>query len=242
MTIASEPAGGQPLAGMVAVVVGFTNPVGLAVAQALAAQGADIAAASATLDGDEVMAAKRAARTVQRAGRRAFSQGWDVTLPTNVQVGLKQLIRELGHPTVLVYNADAALFSPIEKTSDAQFGRIHQVNLAGAFYAARSFVRELPDGTPGRIVFVTARFEGGLTEPSSAYAAAKHGVHGLTAALAPELAGRGVAVHCLDAGVAMPAPESAANSIAGLVVALALGEIACASGEVIPVPGGAAAP
>src|SRR3954454_24423376 len=135
-----------PLAGTIAVVVGFGNPIGRAVAAALAEAGADVATASATLDGDEVMAAKRAARDIQKLGRRAFSQGWDVTLPTNVQVGLKQLIREIGHPTVLVYNADAPLAKPIEKVTDAELGRILQVNLAGAFYAARSFVLELPDG------------------------------------------------------------------------------------------------
>ena len=93
-----QPKPGFDLTGKRAVVVGFANPAGHAISLALAEAGADVAVASATLDGDEVMAAKRAAKEIAAAGRESYSQGWDVTLPTNVQVGLKQLIKEFGPP------------------------------------------------------------------------------------------------------------------------------------------------
>ncbi|MCE7928169.1 MAG: hypothetical protein DYG91_06665, partial [Chloroflexi bacterium CFX7] len=80
---------GFDLNGKKALVVGFSNPGGRAIALALAEAGADVATASATLDGDEVMEAKRVARDAAAMGRDTFSQGWDVTLPRNVQVGLK---------------------------------------------------------------------------------------------------------------------------------------------------------
>jgi NAD(P)-dependent dehydrogenase (short-subunit alcohol dehydrogenase family) len=211
-----------PLAGTVALVVGFANPAGRAIASALAGAGADIAAASATLDGDEIMAAKRAAREAQQLGRRAFSQGWDVTLPTNAQVGLKQLIRELGHPAVLVFNADAELEKPLEKITDTELGRVLQVNLAGAFSASRSFVRELPAGMAGRLIYVTARF-GPPSIHLSAYAAAKSGVHGLARALASELEGRDITVNCIDAGLHSQGltSEGLAGAIAELTLSLA---------------------
>ncbi|MBI2764959.1 MAG: SDR family oxidoreductase [Chloroflexi bacterium] len=191
---------GFDLAGKKALVVGFANAAGRAIALGFAEAGADVAVASGTLDGDEVMEAKNAAKAVSKLGRATFAQGWDVTLPTNVQVGLKQLGKEFGQPTVLVFNADLPLAKPIEKITDAEFGRILQVNLAGAFYSARSFVREFPGNAPGRIIFVTSMLgERGL-ENVSAYAAAKAGVTGLTMALSQELGPRGMTVNCIAPG------------------------------------------
>ena len=142
-----ERSEGYDLTGKRALVVGFANPAGRAITEALAEAGAHVAVASATMDGDEVMAAKRASRAVAGLGRETFSQGWDVTLPTNVRVGLRQLVKEFGVPSVLVYNADLPLAKPIDKTGDAEFANVQAVNLSGAFYAARAWVRELARGS-----------------------------------------------------------------------------------------------
>ncbi len=195
-----EPKPGFDLTGKRALVVGFANPAGRALALALAEAGADVAAASATLDGDEVMAAKRVAKDVAALGRASFSQGWDVTLPTNVQVGLKQLIKEFGQPSVLVYNADFPFAKRLEATTDAEFAHVQQVNLNGAFYSARSFAKELPEGTTGRLIFVNTVFaERGLLD-HAAYAAAKAGVIGLSAALSQELGQRNITSNCISTG------------------------------------------
>lgn len=191
---------GFDLTGKRALVVGCANPLGRALAQALAEAGADVALASATLDGDEVMEAKRIAKEVIGLGRQSFSQGWDVTLPTNVQVGLKQLSKEFGKPSILVYNADFPFARTIEKTSDAEFAKVQQVNLNGAYYSARSFLRELPEAESGRLIFVTGIFGDRGIADMSAYAAAKAGVLGLSAALSQEAAGRGVTSNCISTG------------------------------------------
>ena len=191
---------GFDLTGKRALVVGFANPAGLAIARAFAEAGADVAVASATLDGDEVMAAKRAAKAVATAGRASFSQGWDVTLPTNVQVGLKQLIKEFGSPSILAYNADFPFAKRIESTTDAEFARVQQINLNGAFYSARSFVKELPEGATGRLIFVNSIFgERGIAN-HTAYAAAKAGVIGLSAALSQEVGRRSLTSNCIATG------------------------------------------
>ena len=179
---------GYDLSGKRALVVGFANPAGRAITEALAEAGAHVAVASATMDGDEVMAAKRASRAVAKMGRETFSQGWDVTLPTNVRVGLRQLVKEFGVPSVLVYNADLPLAKPIEKTGDAEFANVQAVNLSGAFYSARAWVRELGEGETGRIIFVSSIFGERGVNHLSAYAAAKAGVLGLAASLSQELA------------------------------------------------------
>ena len=179
---------GYDLRGKRALVVGFANPAGRALTEALAEAGADVAVASATMDGDEVMAAKRASRHVAALGRATFSQGWDVTLPTNVRVGLRQLVKEFGAPSVLVYNADLPLAKPIAAIGDAEFANVQAVNLNGAFYAARAWVRELGEGGTGRLIFVSSVFAERGVNNLSAYAAAKAGVLGLAASLSQELA------------------------------------------------------
>ena len=191
---------GFDLSGKRALVVGFANPAGRAIALALAEAGADVAAASATLSGDEVMEAKRVAKEVAAQSRQSFSQGWDVTLPRNVQVGLKQAIRDFGAPTILVYNADQPLAKPIERVTDAEFARVHAVNQAGAFSTARSFVHELAEGASGRIIFVNTILGERGVENLAAYATAKAGVEGLALGLSQELAGRGVTVNCISTG------------------------------------------
>lgn len=190
---------GYDLSGRRALVAGFATPAGRAIALALAAAGADVAAASATLDGDEVMAAKRASRDVAALGRATFSQGWDIALPTNVQVGMRQLAKEFGVPDVLVCNADAPLAKPLTKTGDAEFARVQAVNLHGAFHAARSWTRELGEGASGRLIFVTSILGERGVRHLSAYAAAKAGVLGLAAALSQELAPL-VTVNCIATG------------------------------------------
>ena len=180
------------------LVVGFSNPSGESIAIALAEAGADVATASATMNGDEVMAAKRASKKIRELGRKTISQGWDVTLPVNIQVGLKQIIKEFGCPDVVVYNADLTLAKPLVKTSDSEFSRIHQVNLHGAFSTARSYVRDLKD-SKGKIIFVSSIFGSRGISNTAAYASAKAGVTGLTLALSQELSPQ-ITVNCIASG------------------------------------------
>ncbi len=191
---------GFDLSGKKALVVGFANPAGAPIALALAEAGADVATASATTRAEEMLEARRVSKEVRKLGRDSFSQGWDVTLPTNVQVGMKQLQKEFGHPSILVFNADASLIKPIEKITDAEFAHVQQVNLSGAFYAARSFVREFEGDGPGRIIFVNSIFAERGVDHLSAYSAAKAGVVGLTVSLSQELGGRNMTVNCISTG------------------------------------------
>lgn len=192
---------GFDLTGKRALVVGAGNPAGRAIALALAEAGADVAITSATLDGDEVMEAKRISQEITKLGRKSLAQGWDVTLPTNVQVGLKQVLKEFGAPSIMVYNGDAPLWKPIEKTTDAEFARVHQVNLAGAFYTARSFARELPADTTGRLIFVSSIFGERGIDHGTAYGAAKAGVVGLMLGLSQELGSRNnTTANCISTG------------------------------------------
>ena len=222
---------GFDLSGGKALVVGFGNPAGRAIALAFAEAGADVAVASSTLDGDEIMEAKRVAKAVAALGRKTFSQGWDVTLPGNVQVSLRQLIKEFGHPTILVFNADAPLVKPIEKVTDAEFGRVHQENLSGAFYAARSFSREFPADEPGRIIYVTSLIGERGVEGVAAYGAAKAGLNGLVATLSQEFGARGITVNAISCGwmewtAGAGSPDPAENRLVRFIPLKRLGNAA----------------
>ncbi len=191
---------GFDLTGKRALVVGCSNPAGRAIALGLAEAGADVAIASATMDGDEVMEAKRVAKAVEALGRKSLAHGWDVTLPTNVQVGLKQIGRDLGKVSILVYNADQPLAKPIEKTTDSEFARVQAINQSGAFYAARSFLREFPEGETGRLLFISSIFGERGVENHSAYTTAKAGMIGLSTALSQEVAARDITSNCISTG------------------------------------------
>lgn len=191
---------GFDLAGKKAVVVGTANPAGRSIALALAEAGADVAVASATMDGDEVMEAKRISKQVAEMGRASYSQGWDVTLPTNVQVSLKQLLKEFGQPTILVYNAEAPFWKPFAKVTDSEYARVRSIILDGAFYAARSFVKELPEDSPGRIVFVSSILGERGVEHGVPHGVARAGLLGLSTMLSQELGARGVTSNVISAG------------------------------------------
>ncbi|HEX6031568.1 MAG TPA: SDR family oxidoreductase [Tepidiformaceae bacterium] len=195
-----QPKPGFDLTGKKALVVGTANPAGRSIALALAEAGADVALASATMDGDEVMEAKRIAKQIAEMGRVSYSQGWDVTLPTNVQVSLKQLIKEFGQPSILVYNADLPFWKPFEKVTDVEYARVRSVIQDGAFYAARSFVREFREGEAGRLIFVTSVFGERGVENGVTYGVAKAGLTGLSTMLSQELGSRAITSNCISTG------------------------------------------
>ncbi|MCA9829810.1 MAG: SDR family oxidoreductase [Dehalococcoidia bacterium] len=191
---------GFDLSGKRALVVGAGSPAAQAIALGFAEAGADVAVASATLDGDEIMDAKRLSKAIGAMGRATMSQGWDVTLPTNIQVGLRQVVKDFGRPSIIVYAADATSAGPVTKVTDTEFARLLNVNTAGAFSTSRSFFKEHEEGVNGRLIFVTSLLgERGMPN-LVAYAAAKAGIAGLVAALAQEGGPLGITANAIATG------------------------------------------
>lgn len=191
---------GFDLSGKKALVIGCANPAGHAAAVALAEAGADVAVASATMDGDEVMAAKRASKAVANLGRQTLAHGWDVTLPTNVQVSYRQITKEFGTPDIVVFNADAQLAKPIVETTDSEFSRVQQVNQNGAFYTTRTFLKERQAGSTGRLIYITSVFGERGVAGLGAYGSSKAGVAGLMTAVSQETGADGVTANCIATG------------------------------------------
>ena len=198
--------------------LGAGSPAGRAIAVALAGAGADVAVASSSIDGEEVMACRRTRRAVEALGRRSTEYAFDVTLGQNVQVSTRQVAKEMGGLNILVYAVTTVLSRPADKITDAEWTRYLAVNLNGAFFACRAAAREMLAAGAGRILLLTSTLgERGLSE-AAAVVTAHHGLVGLARALAVEFASRGVRVNAIAAGWLEGAPGAGSNNAENLLV------------------------
>ncbi len=236
LDVAHDP--GSSLSGRRALVIGAGTPAGRAAAVALASAGADVAVASASIDGDEVMAVRRARRAIEALGRRTAEYAMDLSLGANVRVSTRQVAKELGGLDILVNAADAYLRKSTEAISDAEWARSISVNLNGVFYACRSAIKEMTDGSVIINLCPWVMSGGPASGLNGAYLAAKHGVVGLTHALAEEYAPRGIRVAAIlveVSGNPEGVPPFAALPVAGDLDALGrlVTQIAMKSSDVV---------
>lgn len=179
------------LAGRHALVTGGGSGVGAAIAVALAAAGAKVTITGRRSEPLEAVAAGR------RGIRTATA---DVTRPDEVKAMFASASAEWGPPQIVIANAGAAESRPFLKTDADAFQAALDVNLNGVFNTWQAGLGAMIDAGWGRLVAVasTAGLKG--YPYVSAYCAAKHGVVGLTRALALETARAGVTVNAVCPG------------------------------------------
>jgi chromosome segregation protein len=176
------------LDGRHAVVTGGGRGIGAAIATVLAAGGARV-----TLTGRNEARLKEKAATLP-VGRAVRC---DVAQEAAVAAAFAEATRAFGPVAILVNNAGAAESAPFLRSSLELFRRMLDVNLIGTFLCARAALPGMLEAGFGRIVNV-ASIAGLKGAPYvSAYCAAKHGVIGLTRALALETATRGITVNAV---------------------------------------------
>jgi NAD(P)-dependent dehydrogenase (short-subunit alcohol dehydrogenase family) len=124
----------------------------------------------------------------------------DVSSEAFVQQVAMQISSECGAADVLVNNAGVSMIAPAEETTAAQWQRVMNVNLLGPFLLCKYLGAQMLQRRTGSIVNVAS--VAGLAGIShrSAYCASKHGLLGLTRALAAEWGGRGVRVNAVCPG------------------------------------------
>jgi NAD(P)-dependent dehydrogenase (short-subunit alcohol dehydrogenase family) len=185
----------QPLAGRHALVTGAGSGIGAAIARALAGAGARVSLAGRRREPLASLAASLP------AGAAIAIEGFDVTDESAIAGGLARAREAFGPISILVNNAGEAPSASFEKTDKALWDHVLAVDLTGVYQVAHAVLPELKRHGAGARLINIASTAGLAGYPYvAAYCAAKHGVVGLTRALALELARSGVTANAVCPG------------------------------------------
>jgi 3-hydroxybutyrate dehydrogenase len=178
-------------------VTGSTSGIGLGIAQALAAEGANLVING--LGGND--AAERLRRDLSREhGVEVLYSGADMSQPQRVAEMIESAVDEFGRVDILVNNAGIQHVAPIETFPRDKWDAVLAINLSSAFHATQSVFAGMKAQGWGRIVNVSSA-HGLVASPfKAAYVAAKHGILGLTKVVALEGAEFGVTCNAVCPG------------------------------------------
>ncbi len=185
------------LTGRVALVTGSTSGIGLGIARALAAAGADIVLNGLAAPG----AVADLTRTLGAEFRReVFFSGADMSDPAAIAGMMGEVEARFGRLDILVNNAGIQHVGPIETFPPEKWALILAINLGSAFHTTRLALPGMKARGWGRIVNI-ASAHGLVASPfKSAYVAAKHGLVGLTKVTALETAQDGITCNAVCPG------------------------------------------
>ena len=185
------------LQGKTALVTGSTSGIGLGIAKAFAAEGANI-----ILNGfgeAAAIEAERAALAVLNGGKAVYD-GADLTKPDEIEAMFKRADKDLGGVDILVNNAGMQFVSPVEDFPPEKWDMIIALNLTAAFHTIRHAVPGMRKKGWGRIIGTASAHSLVASPFKSAYVAAKHGLAGLTKTVALEVAEAGITANCISPG------------------------------------------
>ena len=183
------------LAGRRAVVTGASRGIGRAIALALAEAGADVGLTARSAEDLEPLAAE-----IKAMGRQSCLFPGDVTDPDQVQLIAASLSECLGGIDILVNNAGNAESHPFLDHSDDLWHRMLATNLTSVYYVTKAFAPALVEQRWGRLVNIASIAARVGDRYIAAYTAAKHGVLGMTRALAVELMPYNITVNAICPG------------------------------------------
>ena len=177
------------LKGKTALVTGSTSGIGLAVARALAAEGANV-----TINGFGDKAAIEKERTAieKEFGVKALYSPADMSKPAEIAAMVRTTEQAFGSLDVLVNNAGIQYVAPIEEFPIEKWDQIIAINLSSAFHTIRAALPGMKARKWGRIINTASAHSLVASPFKVAYVSAKHGLAGLTKTVALEVATFGI--------------------------------------------------
>jgi 3-hydroxybutyrate dehydrogenase len=185
------------LKGKVALVTGSTSGIGLGIAHALAAAGADVVLNGF---GDAAAIDKLVADIAATHGVRAIFSPADMTKAADIEAMVAMATRELGRIDIVVNNAGIQFVSPVQDFPDERWNAVIAINLTAPFQLTRAVLPQMLARNWGRIINIASVHGLVASVDKSAYVASKHGLIGLTKAVALETATTGVTCNAICPG------------------------------------------
>jgi 3-hydroxybutyrate dehydrogenase len=184
------------LKGKAAIVTGSTSGIGLGVARALAAQGANV-----MLNGFGAAAEIEALKTdLATRGVKVGYHAADMSRPAEIAALVEAATRELGGVDILVNNAGIQHVAPVEEFPVEKWDAILAINLSAAFHAIRAALPQMKRRGWGRVINIASTHGLVASVHKVAYVAAKHGIVGLTKVVALETATTGITCNAICPG------------------------------------------
>lgn len=183
------------LTGRVALVTGASRGIGLAIARVLHEAGAQVVLNARSED-----ALKQAAASLSADGERVSLSAFDVADEAAVGAAVQAILQRHGGLHILINNAGTNARQPFLEQPTQEWRRVIDVNLHSVYVLARLCARPMVDAGWGRIVNMGSIMSVVGRPGVHAYAASKHGLNGLTKAIAAELGPKGVTCNAIGPG------------------------------------------
>jgi 3-hydroxybutyrate dehydrogenase len=171
----------------VALITGAGRGIGRAIAEHYAREGARVAVADLTLE-----SAQEAVEAIEKAGGTAMALAMDVTDETAVDDGVAAIVKAWGSLDIAVANAGIQHIDPVHKLAYADWRRVINVHLDGAFLVTRAALKQMYASGGGTMLYMGSVHSLEASPLKAPYVAAKHGMLGLCRAVAKEGAEHGV--------------------------------------------------
>jgi len=184
------------LSNKVAVVIGGTSGIGLAIAKGMAEAGADVIPTSRRLEQVE-----SAAQEIEQRSKRSLRVTSDVSDRASLQNVLDETVKEFGKVDILVNSAGRTKRAPTLEVTEEDWDNIIDTNLTGTLRAAQVFGRHMLERGSGSIINIASLSTFVALYEVAAYSASKAAVASLTKSLAIEWGQRGVRVNAIAPGV-----------------------------------------
>ncbi len=183
------------LTGKVALVTGSSRGLGKTLAEGLGRAGAVV-----ILNGIDTVRLDSAVHSLRASGITTHGAAFDVTQPDSIHTSVQWIESEVGPVDILVNNAGIQIRSPLENFEDANWQRLLDVNLTGAYRVSKAVVQGMIARQSGKIINICS-VQSELGRPTiSPYAASKGGLKMLTKGMATEWGKHNIQVNGLGPG------------------------------------------